>query len=222
MFFGRAWLFTYALVSSLRRRVLPRVLLNNHDRFLRDGGNQLLIEGFNIVDNSLVVDIGGYLGDWSATILDTYGCDICIVEPVPVFSQQIIKRFELRENVRIFPYLVSSQIGPRSLFFSDDGTGCFAVGRPVSVESRHVSDFIDFIGRDIIDLVMVNIEGGEYELLSLLVDHGVIGRTKHLLVQFHEVADVSPAEHQALQLALQKSHKLVFDYPYVWQRWDLI
>lgn len=209
------------IIASLRKTV-PRRLLSSHQRFLRDGGNQLLVEGFNLGKQSQAVDIGGYLGGWSQKIRDIYGCDICIVEPVPIFFEQIKRRFECCDNVKIFPYLISAQTGTKHLFFSNDGTGFFADGRSVSVESRSVSDFVGFIGRDIIDLLMINIEGGEYELLDLFIEHGVIDRTKHLLIQFHQVAEVSPAEHEVLQLAVSKSHKLVFDYPYVWQRWDLI
>lgn len=209
-----------ALVSALRNS-LPHSWLGSYSRFLRDGGNSLLIDGFNLGEQSQVVDIGGYLGDWSAQIHEKYGCHICVVEPVPQFFSQIEKRFVSVPPIRLFPYLISSRVGVANLFLSDDGTGYFARGTSVSVESRSVSNLLDFIGRDVIDLLMMNIEGGEYELLGLFLDHGVIAKTKHILVQFHRVAEVSQTEYRTLQSLLANTHDLVFDYPYIWQRWDL-
>lgn len=213
----RLWI----VVVSLSRSLLPHSRLSNYQRFLVDGGNSLLIDDFNLHGQSQVVDFGGYLGDWSFQIHQTYGSQVCIVEPVPQFVDHLTKRFESNVNVRIFPYVCSSQIGLTNLFLSNDGTGFFADGKSIDVESRSVSDLLDFIGRDVIDLVMINIEGGEYELLGLLQEHGVIAKTKHILVQFHQIAGASPTEHQAIQSMLAISHKLVFDYPFIWQRWDL-
>ncbi len=205
---------------SLRDKV-PRKFLSSYQQFLKDGGNLLLSEGLDLGERSEVVDIGGYLGDWSSVIHETYGCNVCIVEPIPEFVSSIRERFDSQKQIRVFPYVISSESGTSFLYFSDDGTGLFADGKPIQVETRQVSDFIDVIGNGVIDCLMMNIEGGEYGLLALLIEHGVIARTRHLLVQFHQVANVSQAEYEALQLKLRNSHRLIFDYPFVWQRWDL-
>ena len=53
--------------------------------FHRAGGDRLLHE-IPATSEDVVLDAGGYLGDWTAAIPVRYGCRCEILEPVPEFA----------------------------------------------------------------------------------------------------------------------------------------
>jgi hypothetical protein len=44
-------------------------------------------------EHSLVLDLGGYEGQWTSDIVARYGCRVHVFEPVPEFAAAIAKRF---------------------------------------------------------------------------------------------------------------------------------
>ncbi|MSU56528.1 MAG: hypothetical protein EXS51_04475 [Candidatus Taylorbacteria bacterium] len=55
-------------------------------QFWRDGGNELLYD-LPVKTGTLIIDAGGYHGDWSAGMISRYGCRSQIYEPVPEFFE---------------------------------------------------------------------------------------------------------------------------------------
>ena len=55
-------------------------------QFWRDGGNALLYD-LPVTTGSLVIDAGGYEGEWSAGMISRYGCRSQVFEPVPAFFE---------------------------------------------------------------------------------------------------------------------------------------
>jgi hypothetical protein len=70
-----------------------------------------------------------------------------------------------------------------------------------------------------IDLIKINIEGGEYELLSRLIETGLIDKINNIQVQFHEVTSTSLSEMHIIQQSLSKTHKPTYQYEFVWENW---
>jgi hypothetical protein len=71
-----------------------------------------------------------------------------------------------------------------------------------------------------LDVLHMNIEGGEYAVFRSILSNGLLPKIKTLIVQFH-YPDVYSAERQAIQAELRKTHRCVYDYAFVWERWDL-
>ena len=191
-----------------------------YGRFLRDGGDELLVSNLNLANGSWVIDFGGFRGDWTAAILDRYNVRCIVVEPVPQFANHISERFSDRTNVQILPFVVGRSEGAQELYLDGEATGSSASGSPIIVNQQPISRLVSRIDRDTVGVASINIEGGEYELLEVLMESGEIVRFNTLLIQFHQVKGYSPERYLKIQLGLAASHNLSWDYPYIWQRWD--
>jgi hypothetical protein len=67
----------------------------------------------------------------------------------------------------------------------------------------------------------INIEGSEYKVLNDLIKSGTINRIESLQVQFHRNTILYPVKAYLAVSKLKKTHKLIWDYKFVWARWDL-
>ncbi len=191
-----------------------------YGRFLRDGGDELLISNFKLATDSWVIDIGGFLGDWTAAMLDRYNARYIIVEPVPQFANQISERFSDQPNVQLLEFVIGISEGTQQLYVNGEATGSSASGSPIIVNQQPISRLVSRIDGDTVGVASINIEGGEYELLEMLLESGEIARFNVLLIQFHQVNDYSPERYLKIQSGLAVSHNLSWDYSFVWQRWD--
>ena len=85
-----------------------------------------------------------------------------------------------------------------------------------------ITDFLKKYGVVKVDLIYMNIEGGEFQVLHELIKQGLIKNISHLQVQFHNVSKNSRKDRLKIRKELKKTHKNVFNYPFIWERWDLI
>jgi len=190
------------------------------ERFRRDGYNDLITESLLLTADSQVLDFGGYTGDWSARIVQRYGCRIQIFEPIDRFAGQLESRFAGDDRVTVHRFAIGSVDEPREFFLSEDGTGEFSEGVAVLVEFRPARSLHALLPARI-DVVSINIEGGEYELIPALAEAGVLERCETIFVQFHRVVDEdwSDTRRQACRDLLSSTHECVWSYDYVWEAW---
>lgn len=74
----------------------------------------------------------------------------------------------------------------------------------------------------VVDLIKINIEGGEYDLLEHLLSSGMVKRFKNIQVQFHE--DVIPkaeARMRKIHDELSKTHRVTFQKIFIWENWEI-
>ncbi len=72
-----------------------------------------------------------------------------------------------------------------------------------------------------IDLIKVNIEGGEYDLLPALVDAGIMPRIGILQVQFHLFSADDIQRREDIRTMFAKTHSCDWSYDFVWEQWSL-
>ncbi len=73
-----------------------------------------------------------------------------------------------------------------------------------------------------IELLKLNIEGGEYELLESLLENDCITYFKNIQVQFHDfLFDNAKERMTKIQEQLSKTHELTYQYEFVWENWKL-
>lgn len=73
-----------------------------------------------------------------------------------------------------------------------------------------------------IDVMKVNIEGGEYALLSYIIEKGLMKNIVNLQVQFHLIEGRdSEKEYTTIAAWLSKTHELIWRYPFCWENWKL-
>jgi hypothetical protein len=68
----------------------------------------------------------------------------------------------------------------------------------------------------------INIEGGEFDLLPAAIDSGLIERIKFIQVQFHQFIPNAIENRLQIHKALEKSHRQMWCYDFVWESWALL
>ena len=86
-------------------------------------------------------------------------------------------------------------------------------------ELRDVAAVLAELGSPEIDLLKVNIEGGEYELMERIIAIDYLPKIKNLQIQFHRLDDTSSARREAIRRALASSYDCVYCYDFVWEDW---
>lgn len=183
-------------------------------------------------DGAVVLDVGAYEGEWSARVLgraDAQGLrDLRIhaFEPEPGAVQRFrhaigkdsrteLHPFGLAGRDRLEPLTIG---GPGSSVYVDPATpGFFGTAE---VELRDVDAVLSSLAVERIDLVKINIEGGEFELLDRLHETGWMGRIGTVIVQFHEFAPDAHRARRRNRRRLAETHRCTWNYSWVYERWD--
>lgn len=171
---------------------------------------------------SVVFDVGGFKGNWAADIHDRYGARIHVFEPHPGFAAEIRKRFYGNDAIVIHEFALGAQQG--SLILSDDGDASSSFRKAKHTVTGRIEPVSGFFAEaDIprIDLMKVNIEGGEYDLLPALAGAGIMGRIGILQVQFHLFSADDIARRDDIRAILEETHSCDWSYDFVWEQWSL-
>jgi FkbM family methyltransferase len=170
----------------------------------------------------VVIDLGGYEGQWAADIFCKYACNIHIFEPFKEFAKNIESRFNRNSKVTIYNYGLSKANTVEKLNISADSSSTFKDGNEsVEIQLIKIDDFLDKHNINHIDLMKINIEGGEYDLLEYLVQSERILLFENIQVQFHDFVPNAVDRMHTIQSNLSKTHYLTFQYEFVWENWKL-
>jgi hypothetical protein len=93
-------------------------------------------------------------------------------------------------------------------------------GMPLEVRIRDVADVISEERVAWIDLMKINIEGGEYELLERLIGSGIVQRCAHIQVQFHSFVPNARDRRARIREMLGATHRVTYEYEFVWEDWQ--
>ena len=203
------------------RSLMPARWLSPIEAYRKAGGDRLLVADLGLETSDTVVDFGGYLGDWAASILQSYGSIIVIFEPVPEFAFAIRERFKSRDEVRVIDAAVGLGPGAHRLAAQADSSGLYAIGRSVTVRAVNSQELHDLLPPRVA-LASINIEGAEYGLIPQLVDSGLIMRFDRLLIQFHDILGTSPQDYERCRELLGRSHCLDWNFEFVWESWSRV
>jgi FkbM family methyltransferase len=208
--------------NQIRRRVFPSKNDLVVRKWIADGGDYALRFNYELNENSIVLDLGGYQGQWASDLYSRYNCYIFIFEPVLTFANQITKRFNKNEKLKTFQYGLGKSTRSEKINISEDGSSVF--GESGKKEQIEIIDVKTWIKKNLknntpIDLIKINIEGGEYELLDRLIESGLIDNIKNIQVQFHQITKNSRSKMESIQKELRRTHKLTYQYDFVWENW---
>jgi FkbM family methyltransferase len=175
-----------------------------------------------LASGDLVVDAGGYRGEWCDQILCRYGCRAAVLEPVPAYADALRSRYKGNSRVEVFQAALGAEAGRLPIAVAGEGSSLFRVsstGEHVEVEILDAVAFLHRWPNEEIGCLKLNVEGAEYDILDRLLTVGVMARVRALLVQFHQVAGDSVERRASIQAALSRTHRCGFDYPFVWEYW---
>ena len=186
-------------------------------------GDKTLRLNYDLSQSSIVFDLGGYKGNFAQEIYNRYLCEIFIFEPVKSFYKIIDNKFKNIPKVTAYPFglanndkelFISNSEDASSVFIDSDGSE--------KIKLKSILTFINDNKITHVDLIKINIEGGEYEVLESLLSSGMIPIFKNLQIQFHDfIIDNANERMENIQAQLAKTHKITYQYKFVWENWEI-
>lgn len=177
----------------------------------------------DIGPEAVVLDVGGFEGGWADLILSFQPkAEIHVFEPHPRFAAALRAKFADRANVHVHDFAMGGAEGVLAL--SDDGdasSGFGDSGGDLKAPIRPVSEVFAELGLERVDLMKVNIEGGEYDLLPALLDADLMPRIARLQVQFHLFEPALIETRTGICARLSETHDCAWSYPFIWEEWRL-
>ncbi len=197
--------------------------LRSQQWYSMDGDHSLRLQ-YPLDAHSIVFDLGGFRGDWANDIHHLYHPYIYIFEPVGEYATHIKRRFAGQDKIRVFPIGLGNENRQDKLFLNGNWSSTFRgdQSHATLVEFVKASNFITEHQIGMIDLMKINIEGGEYDLLEHLLDTGNITKIVNLQIQFHEFIPFAARRMARIQDRLSASHELTYQYEFMWENWRLI
>lgn len=208
--------------SKFRYMFFPKEGQINLRRWILDKGEEKRYN-YNLNTNSLVFDIGGYKGQWASDIYSMYNSRIIIIEPQLDFYNKISIRFANNPRIEVYPIALGNSNREELISYDADASTIFNKSKGKK-EKMHFVDVLSFFNTNKIqnvDLMKINIEGGEYELLSRIIETGLVNNIKNIQIQFHDFVPNAKTEMENIQNQLKLTHKLTFQYSFVWENWEI-
>jgi FkbM family methyltransferase len=189
-------------------------------RWFKDRGDETLRINYPLSPTSIVWDLGGYHGNWSADIASRYDPYIFIFEPLPNFFAQLVKRFQFNPKVKIYNCGISDRDGIAEIAELDDASSIYkSIGSRLQIRLRDVSRVISENSIQKVDLIKINIEGEEYPVLHRMLECHIVPLCTDIQVQFHTFYPDAELLRNKIRTELSKTHFLTYDYRFVWENW---
>ena len=179
---------------------------------------------YDLNSDSVVFDLGGYLGDFTQGIVEKFDCNVYVFEPVPEYAKKISQRFIDNEKVKVFAFGLEDKDSKERIYLNNDGSSVYEVkdiADSVEIEYRNISQFLKENKIKRIDLMKINIEGGEYALLEHLLKTKRIQQIENIQVQFHYIKNLNAKKRQErICQQLMRTHELTWAYrPFIFENW---
>ena len=191
-------------------------------RWFEDRGDKTFRLNYDLGENSLVFDLGGYEGQWASDVFSMYCCTVHIFEPVIEFADKIEQRFSRNARIFVHRFGLSNENRALPVSVNRDSSSLYRPGN--DVRDARLVKAVDFMEENHIykiDLMKINIEGGEYDLLNHLIDTGFMKNIMNVQVQFHDLVPDAERRMLAIQKSLANTHALTYQYLFVWENWRL-
>ena len=168
--------------------------------------------------DSVVVEVGGYTGRWSLQIADRYKSNMIIFEP-QVWCCVVMEEVFEEYKAKIYPFGLAMKDSEEQV--TEFGTdGCTVVPRSYitgltrALVFKEIHGVFYSEGLKHIDMMMINIEGGEFTLIPHMLKVGILPEI--LMVQFH-----GPEKMLETRKDMNKYYIPIWDYSEALSAWKL-
>ena len=193
---------------------------------MQDSARSNLLLECSINANDVILDVGGYTGEWAAQMRLRYNAFVHIFEPSPQSFEVLRREFANEPDVALHPFGLAASNATARLSIADKRSSVYSdspaerkAGEHREVKLRDVKEVFDELGLVEVALLKVNIEGGEYDLLNRLITCGLDTRCKYIRVQFHEWYGNAHRLRKRIVRELARTHDPEWSYPFVWESW---
>jgi FkbM family methyltransferase len=218
-----------ALISRLRLHFIDYLRRKRKRRagrrWVRDGGNARFRYSYDLGPESVVFDCGAYVGDFASEMIDRYQCKVFCFEPLQGYFEKLSRRFAGQPLVTCLNYGIGSRSMEAKISVEQDASSLFRAaesGRFETVRFMDINEALQLAGGGRIDLLKLNIEGGEFEILEAILERNLATRFRHIQVQFHQVVPDFHERRLGIREKLAATHRLGYDYYFVFESWSLL
>lgn len=192
-------------------------------RWYADEADRRLRYVYPLKPKSIVFDVGGYRGDFTSEISLRYDCSVYVFEPVANYYAQCAERFHGNPKVFCLPFGLSDEDQTLPMSLADDASGLHNLKHSLAptemIQLKAMARVMTELNIKQIDLLKINIEGGEFKLLEHLLNSELMVKIKHLQVQFHDFAEDAVSRRELIRRKLVITHTQEWCYPFVWESW---
>jgi FkbM family methyltransferase len=171
---------------------------------------------FPLTEESLVIDAGGYTGEWAQTIHAAALCRVEVYEPIQRYAEAAARRLA-GTKCRVHRAGLAARDGEATMTVCQEGS---AVAQPEDPGENEIVRMEAPSWTGPVDLLKVNIEGGEYDLIEHLLDQGMMEPVRFLLIQWHRGIPDCDRRKEELTRRLSGTHSLLWQFPWVWEAWE--
>ena len=154
------------------------------------GGDEYFRYKYDLNEDSIVLDVGGYQGMFAELIYDKFACNVFIFEPINAYYKLIEDKFSNNAKINVFNYGLSDSSQEQILYKAGDATSIY---KNTKTHSYEVCKFITFkealnyLPTNKVDLIKLNVEGSEFEILPNIIESSLISDIDNIQVQFHNI-----------------------------------
>lgn len=211
------------MIKKIIKKFIPKTSFEKTvAKFKEDNSKNNLMLDYCLDENSLVFDVGGYKGQGASDLFSMYLPTIYIFEPRIEYAREIEGRFKKNKKIKVFNFGFSNKKSEDYIYFNNDGSTLFLKNNQKElVKLESISAFIKNNNIKKIDLLKLNIEGGEYKVLDDLINSGLLGIIVNLQIQFHNFFSDAKKKMNEIQNKLSKTHHVTYQYEFVMENWQL-
>ena len=175
---------------------------------------------YQVSEPVVVMDVGGYQGEFTDWVRKTYGCGVHIFEPSAETFRFLIEKY--KHDPLVWPYDVALEDEHKEGILHGEAN-CKTIYKnsesPMSetIKIRDVWKFIDNHKFEKVDILKLNCEGSEYKILPRLIETHKIEIVKNIVVQFHYFTETAGQEKEEILKKLDETHRIEYqDDHWMW------
>lgn len=190
--------------------------------------NRHILHEANIDENSVVLDVGAFTGDWAKHIIDRYNPTIYAFEPDPVNFRKLEEQAAVNSKLKPIFYGLGDKNQKVKISLKGLGSSIFTERdltndiKTADTEIRSIESAWEELNLGTVDLMKINIEGAEFPLLEKMIQEKMLDKVTTFMIQFHEWHPKAYSRRRRILKELSKTHELVWDYNFVWEKWEKI
>ncbi len=187
--------------------------------------NKHILHDVDIDSDSVVVDVGAFTGSWAQHMVERYDPVIYAFEPNPKSFELLRQKAQNNPKLQPMPYglggedsTVDFTLNGLGSSMCDDRSSNSDVPR-IKVDIAAVDRVWKELRLGQVDLMKINIEGAEFPLLDKMITANLLNKVDCFMIQFHEWHPDAYAKRRRIREELSKTHRLVWEYYFVWEKW---
>jgi FkbM family methyltransferase len=211
-------------ISSLLYKPKPNQKDKVWNEFCEAGGEQLRYAYNSLNAGSIIFDLGGFEGQWASDIYSRFRSNIYLFEVHTPYYNNIKERFINNSHIKVYNFGLASKDSKIEIAINGYSTSVFEKTHnnvKAAGELKKASEFILHEKIIKIDLMKINIEGGEYDLLKHLIETGLIKIIENIQVQFHDFVPNALVEMSNMREQLSITHYTEYKFDFLWENWKL-